>query len=373
MSLGQLASCAVLLFALAGAGAISGHLLHQSAVDDGYGVRRMTETDDGRIQDAPLSDQSADDGTQTFDPDQVWLREPGQQRAASPEEAAAMIVRLFPDAGPETVEAWTDSFSGMDAAAIEELLQQRRSMGPLAALSAPESDSLMESITATAGSSTMIDATPVSHSAEIQESVTGEQDPTAWCESNLKRLNEPGYHRALLLGQSVRRTFEPARSAVTGHPLHVSLPEHETHLFFELENGQLTRRGDFCRLSGGKLGIVTQSGELPLRSSPIVDATSGTVRIMSHGEICLLVDTGSAASDVSSRGDVQRIGQVPVVAITDLSQLISVDGVFFTSHEPGRHPDPMTIEMRPGCLELSNVDANAEIGQLRAWRATAAP
>jgi flagellar basal body rod protein FlgG len=160
---------------------------------------------------------------------------------------------------------------------------------------------------------------------------------------------------------------------VTGHPLHVSLPELETHLFFELENGQLTRRGDFCRLSGGRLGLVTPSGELPLRGSPVVDTSSGTVRIMSHGEIYLLVDTESSASDGSSRGDVQGIGQVPVVAITDLSQLTSVDGVFFTSHEPGRHPDPMTIEMRPGCLELSNVDADAEIQQLRAWRTTAAP
>jgi hypothetical protein len=32
----------------------------------------------------------------------------------------------------------------------------------------------------------------------------------------------------------------------------------------------------------------------------------------------------------------------------------------------------MTIEMRPGCLELSNVDADAEIQQLRAWRTTEA-
>ena len=288
--------------------------------------------------------------------------------------AEQRIRKVFPEADSEMVAVWAETLRDLSGREQEELLQQRRlmsgSLNSLFSRSLRFPDKALPPLAAEAtgsgrivggGSGPSVPAiTAESELAEV--TATGVRpvkvDERAGVLQNLRNLRSVGY-RALLnspsgaVGETLR-IFEPGRRVRTSCVLCCSLPD-DPQLWFQLRDGQLTRRGDLQISAEGIPGFRDGTDFRALAGTWQVDA-SERLQISQQGELLGGVDPASA------EGNRRSFGRLPVVRVSELGGLTTGDGVFF------RIPEGVQVELvaaddiqvSPGTLELSNVDVMEE-------------
>lgn len=256
-----------------------------------------------------------------------------------------LILQMNPDVDPETASIWAESLSGLPLDEAAFLLEQRSLSVPTAGNSFLSSASRDVESIQSAASGFQPDGKGLSLDAAIEQ-----------VRSNLSNAWSPGHRRVVVLPEAVAsgssgRTFRasrtvslsPGRMISSANPLHVALPAEDERLMFLLEDGQLTRRGDFAVLSDSRIGLRTASGELAIEGSPVLDAPAGT-DIMPNGDIL-------SAGTVIGRLAIVRVSSQAVVTITNGACLRASD-------TPERVTSDVVLHV--GSLELSNVDVPEE-------------
>lgn len=272
--------------------------------------------------------------------------------------AVCGIIRsVFPDADDETVNVWAETFSGMSAVEIRDVLEQKRAIsGSLDSIFTPGLRPLTDLPAMAAESLGVVSS---ARQAERQAS-----------EFNLRNAWTVGYRRRLVLPavQSANENtgaiggqdfidFSSGRVLKSPYLLHAAIAGDALQMFL-LEGGQVTRRGDFVRLSDGRVGIRTAGGERALADSPVTDATA-RLRILEHGELQCSLSTDQWVG----------CGRAAVVEVLRPDLLTTTDGVLFEAKNSGdvwRSVSSGAVYLQPGRVEISNVDASEELLRLEA-------
>jgi len=272
-----------------------------------------------------------------------------------PEATRRLIRQSFPDAAATTVDAWAETFRGMPAAEIVDILAQKKLLsGSLDSIFTPglQSPGLHSPLNLT--------SPRLGDSLHEREQAASRQ--------NLKHAWTVGYRRRMVLPHAAAAgaaatsaldfiDFSSGRHVRSPQPLHVAFADHPLHMFL-LQDGRLTRRGDFSILPAGMLGITTADGPSQLRGALRIDDRQRRLRVTETGEL-------QAAADGDSWSP---IGRIPVAEILRPELLTTDDGVHFQSGAPEawREVLPGEIRLLPGTLELSNVDPAEELQRLDA-------
>ena len=264
----------------------------------------------------------------------------------------SLILRMFPDAGAETVTAWADAYADMDLGEVEFILEQKRSLS-----------SSLDSEIATAMLGTPLGAASAEAllSPDTMSPITAAQNAVRM---NLQSAWSSGYRRTVVIPEAVNnqnfvglvsstprqvtmfRSFETGRLQASPVPTHVAIGSKNGALMFCLEGNMFTRRGDFQRLEDGRLGLVTSSGQYALKYSTPIPKSTTKIEITPLGEI--FYDAG---------GQPNPAGHLGIVELSELNRLQTVDGVFFTSETPLESPTTgLEAELSIHHLEMSNVN-----------------
>lgn len=269
-----------------------------------------------------------------------------------PEATRRLIRQSFPDADATTVDAWTETFRGMPAAEIVDILAQKK-------LVSGSLDSIF-----TPGLRSPDSFTPLQLGDSLRER------ERAASRRNLRHAWTVGYRRRLVLphapadGAAAAAAsgldfidFSSGRHVRSHQPLHVAFADNPLQMFL-LQDGRLTRRGDFSILPNGMLGITTADGPCQLRGVPLIDDQQRRLRVTETGEL-----QAAAAGDNWS-----PIGRIPVAEVLRPELLSTDDGVHFQAGAPEAWRELSSGEIRllPGTLELSNVDPAEELQRLDA-------
>jgi flagellar basal body rod protein FlgF len=296
------------------------------------------------------------------------------EREQAQRSAEQRIRNVFPEADSEMVAVWAETLRDLSGREQEELLQQRRlmsgSLNSLFSRSLRSPDTALPPLAAEASGSGRIvsggsrpTVPPMTAESEVAAvkatgAVPAKVDERTGVLQNLRNLRSIGY-RAILnspaeaAGETVR-IFEPGRRVRTSCVLCCSLPD-DPQLWFQLRDGQLTRRGDLQISAEGMPGFRDGTDFRALAGTWQVTA-SERLQISQQGELLGGVDPASA------EGNRRSFGRLPVVRVSELGGLTTGDGVFF------RIPEGVQVELvaaddiqvSPGTLELSNVDVMEE-------------
>jgi hypothetical protein len=249
---------------------------------------------------------------------------------ATPEQLLALIHQMIPNADAETAAIWAQSYTGMDIADVQFILEQKQRLA---------------TSSSSAGTQTEI---PLQTTPNPLRSAV---------EQNLKAAMAIGYRRLIALPEDINasgdqqgqpvvtfRSFD--RGQVVSSPIasHVSVGGDSRQMFL-LENQQVTRRGDFRRLADGTIGLMIAGKEYKLQNSPTQVAADATIDVSEAGEIFAVTNDGTRSS----------IGRLSLAAIDDLSNLTTDDGVIFRHASELKQVPESEIHVRPHSLELSNV------------------
>lgn len=259
---------------------------------------------------------------------------------ATQEQLLALIHQMIPNADTETTSIWAQSYTGMDIADVQFILEQKQRL----ATSSGSSDIL----------------------TEIPSQTTPNPLRSA-VEQNLKAAMAIGYRRLIALPEDISasgdqqgqpvvafRSFDRGQVVSSPIPSHVSVCGDSRQMFL-LEHQQVTRRGDFRRLADGTIGLMIAGKEYKLQNSPTQVATDATIAVSEAGEIFAVTTDGTRTS----------IGRLSLAAIDDLSKLTTDDGVVFKHPSDLKQVPDTEIHVRPKSLELSNVNLDEEL-QLKA-------
>lgn len=276
-------------------------------------------------------------------------------KAASSDDRTAIqkrILQVFPDADAATVDAWAETFQGMSAIEISDILEQKKLLsGSLDSIFTPGLQAPKSSVR--------------------QEAEKSDRDEErAATRQNLRHAWTVGYRRRLVLpgaGEDVSPEavtvgldfidFSPGRRVKSPQPLHVAFADHALQMFL-LQDGSLTRRGDFSIQPNGRLGLAAAGGIRELSNSPVVTDRTRSVRVLENGEF---QQAGEQDSWVT-------VGRLPVAEVLRPELLITRDGVHFEATAPHawRELSAGEIRLLSGTLELSNVDPAEELQRLDA-------
>lgn len=259
---------------------------------------------------------------------------------ASQEQLLALIHQMIPNADAETAAIWAQSYSGMDIADVQFILEQKQRLATSSSSSAAQT--------------------------EIPSQTTPNPLRSA-VEQNLKAAMAIGYRRLIALPEDISasgdqhgqpvvafRSFDRGQVVSTPIASHVSVGGDSRQMFL-LENQQVSRRGDFRRLADGTIGLVIAGKEYKLQNSPTQVAADATIDVSEAGEIFAVTNDGTSSS----------IGRLSLAAIDDLSKLTTDDGVIFRHPSELKQVPESEIHVRPNSLELSNVNLDEEL-QLKA-------
>lgn len=273
-------------------------------------------------------------------------------RKVSREQVRAVITKRFPDLSAEAVSGWTDTYQDTPLEQLDLLLEQRKGLPSIL----PGKSFLSEA------SSEFGRLSPIP--ADTQGPFAG---AATIVHQNLLHFATPGFRRRRILTQPrsfsgatdsadcLRQRhvfdFKPGEIKSSQHPLHMAIVDHP-ELMFQLEPGNLlTRSGAFVRLADGRLGITNDER---------IAALSAQITIPDNAGAIFVSETGGVRCN-DSRGGMQDVGQLRLAVVSGLSDLQSVNGVFFTTSV-----DPSVIPMAEGtpvmtsALECSNVDIDYE-------------
>jgi len=280
----------------------------------------------------------------------------------------ALIMKGLPDTDPEIVDVWVDAWQDLGDDEIRFLMEQKRQGGgtlsdfPLLAPT-PDADWLNMDDGGVGLSNPLI--SPLAPSDGLLNSRYGSeplQRLSAIACVNLENIMTVGYRsrrevRVLAPGgtgesqSSLLPGLELGPRIATGDPLHFAILL-DGPVFFELDNGTLTRNGMFERLSDGRLGLSVGSDSVALKESPIVPADMPT------DSLRLLEGKPSVGDDLR-----QIMRNIRIVRAGRLTDLRTRDGVYFTSNA---QVEPVESEqLLPGHLELGNVDVEEALKLLK--------
>lgn len=264
-----------------------------------------------------------------------------------------LILQVFPDADAATVDAWAETFQGMSAAEISDILEQKKLLsGSLDSIFTPQLQAPTKS--------------PFGQGLAL----SGREQERSATQQNLRHAWTVGYRRRLVLpgaDEDVSRggvadgldfiDFSSGRHVKSPQPLHVAFADHALQMFL-LQDGSLTRRGDFSIQPDGKLGLTRTGGVRELRNSPVVTDRTRVLRVLKNGEVQQAGDQDSWVT----------MGRLPVAEVLRPELLITRDGVHFEATAPHAWRELSADEIRllPGTLELSNVDPAEELQRLDA-------
>ena len=316
--------------------------------DSSVPARTQTSNSAAQAGSEPISFVSH---TNTADPSEFQSVEM-QPAAASSEHRAAirqLIERHLPGTDASVAEIWVETYADMDLEELEFILEQKRqsphmvsselSLPPLSEVPAVGRDS--------------------------QESDFSVDVVARVVQGNLRGAWSVGYRRMVVLPEApwnrespadaefrgLRttrfRSFEPGSLMKSPIPTHVAL-SNESLVMFRLDDDTLTRRGDFQILADRRLGIVTSRWERASADSIPLPETATQVYVAANGTIKWL----------NAAGDTGEAGRITVCRVTDLSQLQTDDGVFFTTSNVSfiTSLDNASAFLRTNALEQSNVD-----------------
>lgn len=261
-----------------------------------------------------------------------------------------LIQQSFPDAAATTVDVWAETFRGLPAPEIVDILAQKK-------LLSGSLDSIF-----TPGLQSPGDLT----SPRLGDSLREREQAAS--RRNLRHAWTVGYRRRLVLPHAATEgaaaasaldfiDFSSGRHIRSPQPLHVAFADNPLHMFL-LQDGRLTRRGDFSILPDGTPGITSADGPCQLRGAPRIEDRQRRLRVTETGALQVAVDGDNWSS----------IGQIPVAEILRPELLNTDDGVHFQPGAPEawRELLPGEIRLLPGTLELSNVDPGEELQRLDA-------
>ena len=245
-------------------------------------------------------------------------------------EVRALLQKLKPRANDETIDLWTDQFAQMSDNDIRFLVSQSTLMTSEEQLPDIRSQPVFQ------GFSSLFGGSPVSEAAAPEMAGV-----------NLERISTVGYRQVLTVQVTDNgapehiRDFSVGPTIVTGNPLHIAL-RTAGRVFFELEDGRLTRNGSFERMADGHLGQIVNGSVTPLKSSPQIPNSVDEVKFYSIRDRQTLSAPRTAAFTL------------PVVRVPFSVELTTNDGVYFTAN--GLDRVPVQAEFTQGSLELSNTD-----------------
>lgn len=275
-----------------------------------------------------------------------------------------LIEEQFADAPADTVAVWSESLAGLSRTDVTEILRQKRLLGGDLSSGAMSSASAL-----------MAESFPEFPSPALSgepSTVKGQVDSLrSILETNLRNAWVVGYRSLVPMTEAVKdgeagnmpiaatiRRRSCGRLIDSTDPLHLAI-EDDGQLMFVLQDHRLTRRGDFSRLTDGRLGLRTATAEIALRDSPVLPEDSAGIRIDRSGLISLLSDETQV-----------HLGRIPLVNTEQEPQLSSEDGVFFEAAAGELQLSFVTDSscLRSRSLELSNVDIEDTERRLR-WQA----
>jgi len=280
-----------------------------------------------------------------------------------------LIQQHFPDTDAVAAEIWVETCSDMSLDEIAFVLEQKRLTSKGIGASLPEK--LMPSLPP------LIDTVL----AEPRPSSPGQAGDIAvrLVKANLSSAYSLGFRRTVVLPDAITdlksstpdnpqsvpltsfRSFESGPLISSPIATHVALTKEDSTMFC-LEGNRLTRRGDFQLLADRRLGIVTRCDEIASLDSTTLPEGATDVRILQNGSIRFK----------NTAGETGEAGRIAVCSVTDLADLRSDDGVFFTVTDAGN------VTMREDAsafllthrLEQSNVDRayeNSLLTHLKSW------
>lgn len=245
-------------------------------------------------------------------------------------EVRALLQKLKPRANDETIELWTDQFAQMSDEDIRFLVSQSTLMTSEEQLPDIRSQPVFQ------GFSSLFGGSPASETAAPEMAGV-----------NLERVSTVGYRQVLTVEVTDAgapehiRDFSAGPTIVTGNPLHIAL-RTAGRVFFELEDGRLTRNGSFERMADGHLGQIVNGSVTPLKDSPQIPNSVDEVTFSFTRDRQTLSAQPPAPFTL------------PVVRVPFSVELTTNDGVYFTA--TGLDRVPVQAEFTQGALELSNTD-----------------
>lgn len=258
-----------------------------------------------------------------------------------------LIREYFPESPADVVEVWADEFAGFDDDELRFVLQQKRMAGS-ALLAA---SNLSREFPVPAATSN----TPENGSA------------IALTIANLQNADVPGYRGHRILGESPDgmsvTNFDIGPIATTLNPLHAALPENADWMFRMVSaDGAdvLTRRGDFCLLPDRVPGLQLGDRQLRLAGVSAIPAEAALIRMTASGEV----------EWQDQAGTFQTAGRIEVVRWRPQGQLVTSDSVCFAVADPAQitRVETQAVELRTGCVEMSNVSTSDEWMRLDHYR-----
>jgi|GEM_PF-6742414 len=260
------------------------------------------------------------------------------------EHVRRIIQRIRPNADPDTVDIWIEQFASLPDGNIEFLVSQSSllkgasSLPSILGASSEWSSGLSVSDSTLASDDLMIQPATMSGTAKSHSIVS----------RNLANAMTVGYREELELKAASASVVSGLKrfaifhhgtgpTVVTGGPLHLAI-QTPGAVFFQLEDGRLTRNGMFSRLSDGRIGITEGSSVVALKDSPIVK-TQADIEIRPDGTV---IEAG------------KRIGRIAFATVQQPERLASTDGVYFRTK--ANVVTATEVELQSGALELSNVD-----------------
>ncbi len=295
-----------------------------------------------------------------------------------------LIKKVFPDADAEIAEIWADSYSGMDLAEVEFILEQKRAMS--GGLNSPIFSGITSypSLSAPSSGSASANSTALmaQEAGALETSLRAAIDKL---DRNLASAWSIGYCQMIVLPEAIQdsqspgmprpdtpvttlRDFSPGKIIGSPVPTHAAIANGGGREMFVLEGDLFTRRGDFQLLPDRKLGLATSHGCYPLKNSPVIPEDAIGLHIfreqgtaMTSDELLKLKIRYKIAS-----GEVVTAGEIDIVEIAELDRLTTTDGVIFATQSTELNPLISTYRCGAGTcvLELSNVD-RAETLELR--------
>jgi len=354
---------------------IAAALLFAAGLFAGYGV--PTEDSSAEARNAETAEErsasgdrtSNDDGADSTATEPISLISHSQlssppeiQSAELPKSVAStghlaairqLIQRYIPGTDADTADIWVETYADMDLGEIEFILEQKRLS------TAPDVEWNF---------SMPYTSAELSAERDRRASHQPADDAVRMVEANLRGAWSLGYRRTVVLPEVVGdsesssvdetrprcasfRCFELGTLIQSPIATHLALPD-DTALMFRLEDGSLTRRGDFQILKDRRLGIVTSFGEHASADSTPLPENVTNVFVACDGRIGWL----------DNAGETTEAGRITVCKVTDLSKLQTEDGVFFTTSAPASVTslDDAAYAIKSNTLERSNVDRSNE-------------